>query len=150
MAKGQGEKSVKRSNYNFAKSAVVATVIAVILLGFSIYAFAKLKDKDAQITNLQSQVASLQANMGQQDIRENGVAYDGIDGQNALNILEKLHQVEVKDFSYGKMVVAIDDVAADSAHFWQFDVNGQMAPSGADTYTTKTGEKITWKLTKLN
>ena len=139
-----------KKGYNYAKSAILATVIAVILLGFSIYAGVKIHDKDTQITNLENQVSALQTTANQNNIRENGVAYNGMNGKTALTLLEKTHKVETKDYSYGKMVVSIDGVAADSTHFWQFDVNGQMAPSGADTYTTKNGEKITWTLSALN
>lgn len=78
------------------------------------------------------------------------VTYQGIDGQNALQILEATHKVDVKHYSFGDMVTGIDGTTPDSAHTWSFYVNGQLAQVGAGDYVTKSTDTIDWKVTSIN
>lgn len=75
------------------------------------------------------------------------VSYDGVAGKNALALLKASHATETKSYKgLGELVTSIDGVKADSKHFWSFYLNGEQAQVGAGSYTTKSGDKITWKL----
>lgn len=78
-----------------------------------------------------------------------GIGYAGVEGKNALELLQASHQVEVKHYDFGDQVIAIDGVAPDSTHFWAFYVNDKLADVGAGGYQTKDGDRITWKLDAL-
>ena len=141
---------------NFRTSAFIATVVAVILLGFTIGLCAKLQDKNSQISSLKDQLAAAQttakdAKAAQANATQNyTVSYNGENGQTALSLLKKTHQITTKNYAgIGEMVVSIDGVQPDSSHFWAFYVNGAMASEGASTYQTKAGDKIEWKLEKI-
>ncbi len=121
--------------------------ILVIAIGFGTLAgVAKIQHND--ISDLKSQVTSLQNDQKAESVRENGVSYQGVEGKTAMEILEAKHKVETKDYGdLGKMVISIDGVAAtDGENFWAFYVDGQMAAEGASTYQTNDGETIEWKL----
>jgi len=123
--------------------------IAVIAGAFGVMA-AAVETQHRDILELKTEVAQLQSVAKSDAARETGVSYDGVSGQTALELLKKSHQVEVKDYGdLGQMVVAIDGAAADSAHFWGFYIDGQMATEGAANYETKTGQKIEWKLEEI-
>lgn len=79
------------------------------------------------------------------------VSYKGIEGKTALELLKSAHKVETKTFEgMGEYVVSIDGRApADSSEFWAFYVNDKQAQVGAGDYVTKDGEKIEWKLEKV-
>jgi len=136
---------------NFQISALIATIVAVILLGCTIAFGVKVADQRTDINNLKSQISQLQTTATQNSVRENGVSYTGVNGKTALKLLQKSHKVVTKDYgAMGQMVTSIDGVAADSSHFWAFYVNGTMASEGASTYVTKTGDKIEWKLEAIS
>ena len=144
--KKESGKKLWRKNYNFAKSAVFATVLAVIFLGSSIFLFAKDQAKNVQIADLQKQVSSLTLDNhnAKQDYI---VSYSGQNGQSAYALLVKNHTVVSKEYSgLGKFVTEIDGVKADGSHYWSFNVNGKLAEVGASQYITKNGDKIVWKL----
>lgn len=79
--------------------------------------------------------------------KQKQISYDGVAGQNALALLKQKYRVQTKDYKgIGELVTSIDGVQADGQHFWSFYVNGKQAQVGAGSYTTKSGDKITWKL----
>ncbi len=78
------------------------------------------------------------------------ISYQGVEGKNALELLEAGHKIEVKRYDFGDQVVAIDGVAPDSTHFWAFYVNDKLSDTGAGAYQTKNGDRITWKLDAIN
>lgn len=78
------------------------------------------------------------------------VSYDGVAGKNALALLKSSHKTETKSYKgLGELVTSIDGMKADTKHFWSFYVNGKQAQVGAGEYTTKSGDKITWKLEEI-
>ena len=77
------------------------------------------------------------------------ISYVGVEGKNALELLKSTHQVETQKFSFGEMVQSIDGVASPSTNFWAFYVNGKQADVGAGDYQTKSGDKLSWKLQKI-
>jgi hypothetical protein len=74
------------------------------------------------------------------------ISYKGVEGKNALELLQAGHQVEFKHYDFGDQVIAIDGVIPDPTHFWAFYVNDKLADVGAGAYITKSGDQITWKL----
>ena len=144
--KKESGRKLWRKNYNFAKSAALATALAVIFLGLSIFLFAQDQSKNVQIAGLREQVSNLTIDNhnAKQDYT---VTYSGQNGQSAYALLVKNHVVKSKEYSgLGKFVTDIDGVKADGSHYWSFNVNGKLSEVGASQYTTKNGDKIEWKL----
>jgi len=77
------------------------------------------------------------------------ISYVGVEGKNALELLKSSHQVETQKFSFGEMVQSIDGVKAPATDFWAFYINGKQAEVGAGDYQTKSGDKLSWKLQKI-
>lgn len=82
--------------------------------------------------------------------KQEGIAYKGVEGKTALELLKSNYKVETESFSgVGEMVKSIDGVTPDSKHFWGFHINDQMAQVGADSYETKSSDNIEWKLVEI-
>lgn len=78
------------------------------------------------------------------------ISYSGVDGKTALELLKAGHKVETQNYSgVGEFVKAIDGVTPDKDHFWAFYVNGKTSTVGAGGYTSKSSDKIEWKLDKI-
>ncbi len=77
------------------------------------------------------------------------INYDGQDGKNALELLQASHNVEVKHYSFGDLVLGIDGIAPDSTHFWAMYVNDQFSQVGAAAYQTKSSDKIRWQIDEV-
>ena len=77
------------------------------------------------------------------------IAYDGVEGQTALELLKINADVQTQDSSLGTFVTAIDGVSNSEDHFWIYYVNGEMGTVGADQYTTKSTDKIEWRYDKF-
>ena len=54
-------------------------------------------------------------------------------------------KIKYSEEQYGKMISAIDDLAAEGTYYWAFYVNGEMASVGADSYELKASDEITFK-----
>lgn len=67
-------------------------------------------------------------------------------GGTALAALQAKYPVDTKDSSFGKQVMAIDQISPNDKQFWAFYIDGQTATVGADTYPCKGTEAILWKL----
>ncbi|HUD20795.1 MAG TPA: DUF4430 domain-containing protein [Candidatus Saccharimonadales bacterium] len=110
--------------------------VCAIVLGFGIYLFIPaLSSHKATATQVQPS-----------DI----VALDGQDNVTALNLLKASHQVQTEQTSLGEYITGIDGVTPNSNQFWAFYVNGQMADVGADSYVTKSTDRIVFSLQNLN
>ncbi len=84
-----------------------------------------------------------------QEVSSDVIAFDGVEGKTALDLLKQYHTVETTTSSYGDFVTTIDGQAANSSQFWAFYVNGEMATEGAGTYVTKSGDRIVFKLSNI-
>ena len=139
------------ARYNKVHPIFAAIVfIVVIAVGFGILAVVAKNQAD-DIAGLKTQILQLQSINSTNDIRANGVSYEGKNDKTALELLKNKYQVETKDFSgMGEFVIAIDGVKSeDGKNFWAFYVDGEMAMEGAGTYKTKDGEKIEWRLDEI-
>ncbi len=123
----------KYKNLIFAAVAIVAAAIFIW----------QVVDKNSSDNNQTQAPASSQNTT-------NEVNYNGETGKNALTLLKAGHKTETKSYKgIGELVTSIDGVKADSKHFWSFYVNGKQSQTGASSYTTKSGDKITWKLEEI-
>lgn len=77
------------------------------------------------------------------------IAYDCQKGKNAFELLSQKTdgKLETKDYSFGKMVNAINGLAGGSGgKYWLYFVDGKSASVSADNYKCQGNEKIEWKL----
>ncbi len=117
---------------------IVVLVAIVAVVGVVLWNNNKDKDQATETTTLQ------------QPAENQAIAYDGVDGKTALELLKSTYQVEVQTYDgVGEFVTSINGQSADDTHFWSFYVNGEMAAVGAGDYQTKSGEKIEWKLDEI-
>ncbi|HEV8601091.1 MAG TPA: DUF4430 domain-containing protein [Patescibacteria group bacterium] len=144
-------------NFKKFETFVIAAIIAVIGI---VYAFTKQpvmapSNHTEQTSNTSSTEQSQQPTYPtQEDVQQvpaSTITYKGVDGKNALELLQASHQVEVKHYSFGDMVISIDGVMPDpNTHFWSFYVNGQLSQVGASAYVTKSSDILEWKIEKIN
>ncbi len=85
--------------------------------------------------------------VGQEQTTE--ISYKGVDGKNALELLDASYEIETQKFDFGQMVLSINGRKAGSDEFWAFYVNGELAQVGAADYQTKSTDTISWKLEKI-
>ena len=149
-------KKVDRRNYNFAISAIIATVVAVVLLGVIFFQCARISDLRSQIADLElinSQLESGYDHTGEDvynDILENGIYYQGQNGRTALEILRENFNIETTDYmGIGEFVTSIEGITAGGTHFWAFYVNGEMAMVGAGEFETRDEDRIEWKFKEI-
>lgn len=78
--------------------------------------------------------------------------YQTPSGENAMQLLKSIHQVKIKDFGpgLGEFAESIDGIMPAKDQFWAFYVNGKSSDVGASSYTLRDGDKIEWKLEKIN
>lgn len=77
------------------------------------------------------------------------VAYDCQKGKNAFELLSQKTEgkLETKDYSFGKMINAIDGVKGGAeGKYWIYFVDGKSASVSADNYKCLGQEKVEWKL----
>lgn len=66
------------------------------------------------------------------------------EGDSVMDVLEEYHEVEESN----GMVTAIDGVSQDAASntYWMYDVNGELAPKGAEEQLLAEGDSIEFYL----
>lgn len=75
------------------------------------------------------------------------VSYICLTNETALTSMEKGgHRAETKDYSFGKMIVAIDKTPQGNGKYWLYTIDGRDATISADNYRCLGGENITWVL----
>lgn len=98
---------------------------------------------------VQSHNTKPKATITTQNAQTTYVMYDGVEGQNALDLLKKYATIETKHYSFGDQVTSINGTAGNGPKYWSFYINGKLADVGAGSYTTKNGDRIEWKLQQL-
>ncbi len=119
-----------------ARRIEIFVIVVIIALFGIVYGFTKQPVKAPTVNNSTQQVAS------------SVVEYQGQDGKTALDLLKAGHIVELKSYSYGDMVTAIDRVIPDTDHFWAMYVNGEFSQVGA-SYVTKSSDQIKWMIERI-
>ncbi len=69
---------------------------------------------------------------------------------NVLELLNESHKVVTEDTKWGPYVKCIDDLCANTTHFWLYYVNGKLAPVGAHLYNATENDTILWRFTSNN
>ena len=126
-----------KNNNDLSPMNVIAIIIVLAIFGFIGYFSAQKNEVNSQPA--QQSVAAVQT-----------IAYDGEDGQNALDLLKSKAEIQTQDSSIGVFVVSINGVPNSEDHFWMFYVNGELAQVNADQYTTKADDKIEWRYDQFN
>lgn len=118
---------------------IIGVVVALSVVTGVVWS-KKMDDKPTkQTTTTQDQTASEETN-------SNLVAYDGVEGKNALELLKAQEDVVTKQSSFGEYVDSVNGVVGGTdGKYWAFYINGQLSQVGAADYQTKTGDKIEWK-----
>lgn len=74
------------------------------------------------------------------------ISYRGQDGTDALTLLRQHADVQVKHYSFGDMVVVINNMVGNGPKYWTFYINGKEAAIGAGAYSTKSTDTLMWRL----
>lgn len=74
------------------------------------------------------------------------IEYRGQNGADALTLLRTHADVQVKQYTFGDMVVAIDGSVGNGPKYWTFYINGKEANVGAGAYKTKSSDMLMWRL----
>jgi len=113
---------------------LISAAVVIAALGFGGWAYVANSPsyKVAAVTNAQHQLTQL--------------SYHGQAGQNALALLKKHATVQTKHYSFGDLVMSINDSKGTGPKYWTFYINGKQASVGAGSYTTKSTDTLTWKL----
>jgi hypothetical protein len=117
-----------------SKIVLISTIAIIIIAGVSIGIYAH---------DINSGQVQLTAN-SQHQLTE--ISYDGKNGENAYTLLKKYADVQAKHYSFGYFVTSINGVPGNGPKYWTFFVNGKESSVGASSYTTKSSDKISWKL----
>jgi hypothetical protein len=80
--------------------------------------------------------------------QSNHIAYSGVDGKNAFELLQAQHKITSTSSDFGAFVTEIDGVKNSTDKFWMFYINGTLAQSAPDKYITKQSDQIEWKYEK--
>jgi hypothetical protein len=72
-------------------------------------------------------------------------------GKTALDILDQTHEIETKEYSFGKLVESVDNVRNGTDNkYWTYFVNDQEASVGAAEYQVKNKDQIKWKFSEYD
>ena len=110
----------------------VGVLAAVLTVGYAVY---------------QQQTAVSTVTDAQHQLTE--ISYRGHNGVDALTLLKQHARVEVKHYSFGDMVTAINGNKGTGPKYWTFYANGKQSEVGASAYRTKDGDVLRWKLHQL-
>lgn len=125
---------------NWGAENVLAAVILVLVLILGGSALGNHLQNKQDVAGIESQASPTALKT---------ISYDGQDGKNALELLKASNDVQTQDSSLGIFVSSINGTENTNDTFWMFYVNGQLAPTGADQYQTKNGDKIEWRYEKF-
>lgn len=68
------------------------------------------------------------------------------EGESVLDIISRTKKVEIKEYSFGKLVESIEGIKnGTNDKYWLFYVNGEEAKVGASDYKLKPTDKVEWK-----
>lgn len=129
-------KKVSETVSGFKLMNAVALVVVVAIVGLSGHFIGKYNTN--KTNNAKQEVEAVQV-----------VAYEGVDGKNALDLLKERAKVQSQESSLGVFVTGINGTVNSDDHFWLFYVNGEMGAVASDQYQTKNGDKIEWRYEKL-
>lgn len=132
-------------NTGIKRQLIALAIVAIVAIG-GVYIYDGTIDgatESSAETTLTSQSATATVSADGKTVN-----YQGVDGKTALELLKQYTKVETKTFSgLGEYVVSINGLESiDGKNFWSFYVNDTAAQVGAGDYTTKSTDKVEWRL----
>lgn len=127
-------KEVKKEKVLTVSLANIAAMVGVLIIALLAGWGFDLARQNQVAKQTEEKVAAVQS-----------IAYDGQDGQNALDLLKKQATVETQDSSMGAFVISVNGIGNTNTQYWMFYVNGELAATAADQYQTKNTDKIEWR-----
>lgn len=118
---------VTKGNSNMKRIVIIVGIVAVLGAGMWWFVWGT---GDASSQNVNAAVVT------------STVTYQGVDGENALELLKAAHTV----VDEGGFITSIDGQPNAAPKYWTLYVNGTMASVGAKDLVTKSTDTITWKL----
>lgn len=68
------------------------------------------------------------------------------EGTTALDVLIQSKNIEVKEYTYGKLIESIEGIRnGQDQKYWMYYINGKEASVGAAEYALQSHDKIEWK-----
>lgn len=131
----------EKSSWGIGNFIAIIILAGILIIGGSLLG--------NHVLDKQTQKAVAGSDIQFQPVVEKTINYDGQTGKTALDLLKASHQVESQDSSIGVFVTGIDDTKNQDNKYWMLYVDGRLAATGADQYTTKDGEKIEWRYESL-
>jgi hypothetical protein len=129
-------------------SKIILLTAAIFLLAAGCNQNSVVSNKQTVVSNQVQQVQIYQTVEGSNLNKADGYQIEA--GKIALDLLKTTHQVQTKEYAgIGEFVESIDGIKPDSNHFWAFYVNGKSFDVGASSYKPQNGDKIEWKLVKI-
>ncbi len=138
-----------------AQKTIYIILAIVILIGLSGLGFGlrQSSNRSGQLPEfgLQSPKAQLKTSARPtKSLDGKKIVYQGVEGENALEILKQGLDVKTKSFEgLGEFVQSIDGIEGDNKMAWIFYLNGQPANQGAGSYITKNDDTIEWKYEEI-
>lgn len=116
-------------------------IVLVLVTNIGLGSYLSSKDQAKNSNNTNNVVPTKEQVKSTKD----SFTYNGVEGKNALEILESKTTVEQNNSG---LVVSINGRKADDTkrEFWAFYVNGKMAEVGPAEYVTNDGDQIEWKI----
>lgn len=141
-----------KKNTILSKNTIVSVISALLLFGVGIGAGVLTQISiDANNNTDTTVIKEPQITMtnGSNSVSKIGFefSYKGEDGKTALELLQKVATIKMSGAGESAFVTTISNVAANSKNeYWQLFVNGKSSMIGAGSYTTKSTDALTWKL----
>ena len=76
------------------------------------------------------------------------LVFPNLSGDTVFDILNQTTTVVFTQYAYGKFITSINGVennADANGHYWQYWVNGELAPIAADNYMLADDDQVLWK-----
>lgn len=130
-------------NIKTRKNGLIAILLIGVVLatGISSYIITQTKPQAeaSQTTRQTSQPAT-----------PDKITFTAKKGETVLAQLKTVAKVTTKDSSYGLYVDGINGLnGGRDGKYWSYYIDGKLASVGAASYVSKGGEKIEWKLEKI-
>lgn len=141
-----------KKNTILSKNTIISVISALILFGLGIGAGILTQISINPDNNTGATVITepqITMTNGSNNVSKIGFqfSYKGEDGKTALELLQKKATIKTSGTGENAYVTTISNIAANSKNeYWQFFINDKSSMVGAGSYTTKSTDTITWKL----
>ena len=120
---------------------------SLIILCSLLFSGCQISSPKQNFTSPEAQIKGAQANI--EEDQENQIAYQCEAGKSALAVLfDQVGKanVGIKEYSFGKQVIAINQIVQGDNKFWLYTIDDKEATASADSYICQGEEKIKWEL----